>query len=78
MLRISEVSVAKGRRQRSLGSHACSMHGACRGVLGCDRHLRKGSRMACECRRAGYTIGAVSEQLMLQSPLSVSEPRSLS
>lgn len=74
------MSVAKVRRQRRLGSHACSMHGACRGIQGCDRHLRKGSLilMARECRRAGYTMEAMSEQLMVQSPLSVSEAQSLS
>lgn len=68
--------MAKGKRQRRLGSHACSMHSARRRIQGCNRHLRKGSRIhrACECRRAGYTIEAMSEQLMVQSPLSVSEP----
>lgn len=79
MLRISEVSVAKSRRQRSPGTHACSLHGACRGIQGCKRHLRKGSiHVAHECRGAGYTIEAMSEQLRVQSPLCVPEHWSLS
>lgn len=67
--------MAKGRKQKSAGSHACSMHGACRGIQGCDRHLRKGSHvhMACECKGARYATEAMSEQLRVQSPWSVSE-----